>query len=332
MRSPRPRRVPIPTARPVVWVLALLFTVGACDFQRTVDLQAPRHESQLVVNGEIVPGALWRVDVSRSVGAFQPSTPSDSTFTVSDATVTVFQEGTRQGPLPLDSLNQYSTRQFTPETGRQYTVQVSAPELDTVTATDRVPHMPPVQLSADETQPENDYYNRDIRLTIIDPPDTENYYHIRLQKKGYRKDSTSVDTLGLTDVRFRTRNRSIIDEMGQVLEEANAYQGREATFRDVLFDGTEHTIALQGGGEKDLGGFYLPDKEEGDGYPRVKYFLYVSVLSEDAYRFDHTKRLFQRTEENPFAEPVDVHSNVNGGYGTVAARHTDTLRAEVILE
>jgi hypothetical protein len=330
MQSLRPPRVFIPTARPVVWTLALLLLAGACDFQRTVDLQAPTHEPKLVVNGEIVAGAPWRIDVSRSVGAFQPGTPSDTASTVTDATVTVFEEGERQGQLRLDSLNQYSTRQFTPEGSRQYTVQVSAPELDTVTTTDRVPRMPPVQLLAEESQPGNDYYDRALRLTIDDPPDSDNYYHIRLQKKGYRKDSTSIDTLGLTDVRFQTRNRSIIDEMGQVLEEANAYQGREATFRDVLFGGTEHTIGLQVEGGSS--GFYLPDEEEGDSYPRVKYFLYVSVLSEDAYQFDHTERLFDRTDGNPFAEPVDVHSNVDGGYGIVAGRHTDTLRAEVVLE
>ena len=332
MQSLRPPRVFIPTARPVVWTLALLLLAGACDFQRTVDIQAPTHEPKLVVNGEIVAGAPWRIDVSRSVGAFQPGMPSDTASTVRDATVTVFEEGERQGQLPLDSLDQYSTRQFTPEAGRQYTIRVSASELDTVTATDRVPRMPPVQFSVGEIQPENDYYERALRLMIDDPPDAKNYYHIWLQNKGYRSDSTSVDTLGLTDVDFRTRSRSIIDEMEQVLEEANAYQGYEATFRDVLFGGTEHTIGLQvpeGTGE---GNFYLPDEEEGDGYPRIKYVLYVSALSEDAYRFDHTQRLFDRTDENPFAEPVDVHSNMDGGYGIVAGRHTDTLRAEVVLE
>ncbi|MCS3940302.1 hypothetical protein GGP84_002954 [Salinibacter ruber] len=47
---------------------------------------------------------------------------------------------------------------------------------------------------------------------------------------------------------------------------------------------------------------------------------------------ERKKRIFEQADGNPFAEPVDIHSNVEGGYGVVAGRHTDTLRAEVSLE
>lgn len=317
----------------VLLSLTMALATSGCDFQRTVDLKPPAHDSKPVLNSEIIPGQPWRVDVSRSVGAFQLGRPSDSTFTVTDATVMVSKEGERQGQLRLDSLNQYSTRQFTPEPGQQYTVRVSAPDLDTVRATDRVPRMPPMRLTAEDIGTVEGYYDRVLRLTIDDPPNTDNYYNVEIQKKGYgysgiSEDSTSIDTLGLTDVRFRTRSRPIINEMQQVLEEANAYQGRDATFKDVVFNGTEHTIRFQVG----EGDFFFSDRDAGDGYPRLKYFLYVSTLSEDAYQFDHTQRILARTEGNPFAEPVDVHSNVEGGYGIVAGRHTDTLRVEVSLE
>lgn len=318
--------LPSPVAL-LLFSLTVAFTTGGCDFQRTVDLKAPNHESKLVLNGKMVPGMPWRLDVSRSVGAFEPGTPSDSTFTVTDATVSVFEEGDRQGQLRLDSLNQYSTRQFMPEPGRKYTVRVSTPGLGTAEATDRVPRMPPVRLTAEKFEG-GDFYDRTLRLTIDDPPNTDEYYQIRLLKNGYRRDSTAIDTTGLTDERFRTRARSIINEMEQTPEDLNVYEGRKATFQDVLFGGTEHTISLRA----PEGRLYLPDQEEGDRYPRLEYILYVSVLSEDAYQFDHTQRIFDQTEENPFAEPVDIHSNVEGGYGVVAGRHTDTLRAEVILE
>lgn len=306
-------------------LLTTVFAADGCDFQRTVDLEPPSHEPRLTVNGEIQPGSPWRLDVSRSVGAFEPGPPSDTTFTVTDATVTVFEEGERQGQLPLDSLNQYSTRKFLPEPGRQYTVRVIAPDLDTVEATDRVPRMPATQLQGGASETTDSPYDRTLEITINDPADTDNYYHLRFQKKGYQRDSTSIDTLGLTDVWFQTRDRSIVDEMKQVLEEANRYRGREAMFRDVLFGGNRHTIRLH----VDEGTLPLTDQENGDGYPRIEYVVYMSALSENAYQFDHTKRIFERTEDNPFAEPVDVHSNVEGGYGIVGGRHTDTLTVTV---
>lgn len=305
-------------------LLVLTLTWSGCDFQRTVDVDGPKPSPKLVVNGEIIPSRPWRVDVSRSVGAFEPGDTEDSTFTITDATVTVSHDDAEQGPLRLDSLNQYSTRQFTPRVGQKYTVRVTAPELGTVTATDRVPPAPSARLTDREMDPAGPYYDHTLQLTVDDPPDTTNYYHIALRQNVYYRDSTSIDTTGIIDIReFKTRSRSIVNEMGRDAEledeELNSYSGREATFRDVLFDGTEYQISLQVAGR-----FSFSSREA-----RVEYILYLSALSEDTYQFLRTSRLQSRVEENPFAEPVEVHSNVEDGYGVVGARNVDTLRAEV---
>jgi hypothetical protein len=305
----------------LVLLVGLVWLSAGCDFQRTVNVDGPEHASRLVVNSELVPGRPWRVDVSRSVGAFRPGNPEDSTFTVTDATVTVLRDGEKLGRLQPDSLDQYSTRQFVPAPGKQYTVRAEAPDRGTATATDRIPRMPPVRLAIGD----EGIAHFDLRLTIEDPADTSNYYQIDVRKLRFYRDSSGVEVYERTRY-FRTRDPSIVNEMRQVVEdvdEPNVYRGHQATFTDVLFGGTTHSISLR-----------VPDRipprdDDGDGYPRVEYVLYVSALSENAYRFSHTRRLFQKTRGNPFAEPVDVHSNVEGGYGIVAGRTTDTLRVEV---
>ncbi len=304
--------------------------MGGCDFQRSVTINGSGAPPKLVLNSEIIPGRPWRVDVSRSVGSYQAGNPSDSTFTVTDATVSILHGDQEQSQLRLDSLRQYSARQFLPEEGEQYTVRVSAPNLETATATDRVPHMPPTTLSSDLLSGEQNQRNRLLQFTIDDPPGVDNYYHIALQKRAFVRDSASIDTIGLTDVYFETSNRSIIEEMrnlgGLAESEFNFYVGRSAILTDVLFGGTRHTVRLR---VNDQQSFLRSDPVPNDGFPRIEYRLYVSALSEDLYQFLHTRRLQNRTEENPFAEPVEVHSNVNGGYGIVAGRATDTLRVEV---
>jgi len=308
---------------PISAFLILVLTIaGGCDFQRTVEIDGPDHSPKLVVNSEIRPGQPWRVDVSKSIGAFQSGEPEDSTSTVSDATVTVYQNDQRQGTLSLDSRRQYSTQRFTPKRGTEYTVRVTAPDLGTVEATDRVPHMPPAQLGAQEIEGRDTNFDRALQLTINDPADTTNYYHIALQQNGYYRDSTSIDTTGVSDVRFQTRDRSIINEMSGEFElgEQNSYQGREATFRDPLFNGTQQRIEL-----RVFDRVYFSNRDEA----RIEYVLYLSAVSKDLYQFLRTRRLHDGTEENPFAEPVEVHSNVEGGYGIVGARVVDTLRVEV---
>ncbi|MFB6231376.1 MAG: DUF4249 domain-containing protein [Salinibacter sp.] len=294
----------------------LVATLWGCDLQRTVDVKDPKHESVLVVNSEVKAGRPWRVDVSRSVGAFEAGNPQDSTRTVTDATVTVLHNGTTLGQLPLDSLDQYSTRQFTPKPGERYTVHVQAPTLPSVRATDRVPRMPPLRLASEPAEQGVQDYNRVLRLTIDDPSTTNNYYHVALKKRQFIRDSTGISSFTY-ETQFQTRNPSVLNEMDGDLAETNAYTGNTAVFTDALFDGTEQVIALR-----------VQDELYGDTI-RVEYVLFVSALSENAYRFSHTKRLYKRTRDNPFAEPVDVHSNVEGGYGIVAARHTDTLTVAV---
>jgi hypothetical protein len=308
----------------LVLTLALL---PGCDFQRTVDVPAPAHDPTLVLNGEMVAGAPWRLDVSRSVGAFEPTDVGDTSVTVTDATVTVSRGDEQLGRLRLDSTEQYSTRRFRPEPGARYTVRVSAPDLETVEATDRVPQLPPVRLASESIEEIDGYYNRELRLTIDDPEDTSNYYHILLRKRKFYRDSTESGGTRIyrseKDETFRTRDRSIIDEMERLIEESNVYRGREATFTDVLFGGTEHTIRLL------VRDNLVPLAPGEEGHVRTEYLLLVSALSTDAYQYARTKRLFERTDENPFAEPVRVFSNVEGGYGIVGGRATDTLRIDV---
>jgi len=50
-------------------------------------------------------------------------------------------------------------------------------------------------------------------------------------------------------------------------------------------------------------------------------------LTEDAYRYGISQEAFINARDNPFAEPVNIHNNVTGGYGyfVVANRQSEDL-------
>jgi hypothetical protein len=98
--------------------------------------------------------------------------------------------------------------------------------------------------------------------------------------------------------------------------EGRYFFGR-ALFRDGLFAGTSHEIELDA--------FYY---ETGGNAPTT-IPVTLSTLSEDYVRYQQTLALQDVTGDNPFAEPVRIHSNVEGGLGAFAGYTSSTVTLEV---
>src|SRR5690606_17271812 len=64
--------------------------------------------------------------------------------------------------------------------------------------------------------------------------------------------------------------------------------------------------------------------------PVHAYRLRLGHLSEDYYRYLRSQELQEATEEHPFAEPVIVHSNIEGGVG-IFAGYLEQDAAPIVL-
>ena len=58
----------------------------------------------------------------------------------------------------------------------------------------------------------------------------------------------------------------------------------------------------------------------------VNLVLYTG--SKDLYLYETTRSLNQDAQGNPFAEPVLVHSNMEGGYGVFTLHNSTVYRYE----
>lgn len=278
----------------------LVLVLGGCDFTRTLDVNTQDHESKLVLQGQMQPQQPLRVAVSRSVGAFESGEVDDDQFSVTDATMTVFQGDQRLGTLSRDSLNRYSTEGISFTAGTSYTIQASAPGLDSVEVTDRIPVLPPTGLSLASTSADE----RTLRLTIEDAPSTANYYRIAL----WEVTQNEVGERFRSEAYFETTAQAIVQEVGS--QAAGRYDGHDAFFPDEIFDGDTYRIDLQ------------VDRKTG----RMAFVLLVYGFSADTYRYRRFEDRAEGAGEGPFAEPIDLEGNVEGGYGLIEARSVDTLR------
>lgn len=285
-------------------IVIVILVLGGCDFTQTLDVSDRGHESRLVLQGWMQTRRPLRVAVSRSVGAFEPGEIKEERFSVTDATVALFRRDRRLGSLSRDTLNLYSTDGVTLSAGTSYTIRASAPGLDPVEATDRIPVLPPTRLMPDG----RDGDERTLQLRIEDPRAVANQYRIALWEVIRKEDGERFRY----KADFETQNPAVVRGAGQ--QTAGTYDGHDALFSDDLFDGESYRVHL----EVDAG-----DER------REAYVLLLEGLSAEAYRYRRLDNRASETGDGPFAEPVDVEGNVPGGYGLVGGRAVDTLRYRV---
>ena len=324
-------------------LVVLLLSLTGCESSLSVD--PPDHAPQLVVNGFFVNGERWVVTASQSVGAFENVNPDDPRFTVNDATITVTPAGGMPVTLALtDTLTApyifgetrrrvgpaYVAFAPTPQVEETYTLRAEAPGLPAVEAQSTVPSFPPVDVSSTARRvprggvdPGFVRQERTVTLRIDDPPEQANRYWIRT----VFVDSVyidSVDTYRVLQqpVSFVTRNPSVRDEAYDALNDDGAYEGDTAHFSDALFDGTTHDLDLT------FEEFFSTERQRNR---RSYVVVEMATLSPALYDYLTSVRRYDESSDNPFAEPVNVHSNVEPGYGIFAGRHERRLAVRIGL-
>ncbi len=84
------------------------------------------------------------------------------------------------------------------------------------------------------------------------------------------------------------------------------------TMTDINFNGKEKTLT-----------FYAPSSATNQ--IDSLWNISISHLSENFYKFEKTRQLYNQNEGNPFAEPVQVFSNVKNGVGIFALKKDTVL-------
>jgi hypothetical protein len=278
--------------------LATAVLLGACEKEAT-GIKLPESNSKLVVTGFISPqDTAVQVEVIRSTPAFGPR-PVASPF-VSDALVTL-SDGDRTVTLPRQSEagGQYSidTQSFTVVTGRTYTLRVSVPGGESLEASCTVPEAPALpQLTIDSSSTSDNRSPRySLRMSWTDPGGQENYY------------------------RPAAEVRTVLTEN---LDQPPPFP----LVRSVYWLGGELTDDKAADG----GMLYSPRGEFWFGGPpqyKPEHYMVGQLLHVDRhyYLYHNSLTNANRSDGNPFAEPVLVYSNVSGGLGVFAAYNRSTV-------
>ncbi|WP_210463423.1 DUF4249 domain-containing protein [Rufibacter roseolus] len=284
--------------RPLGWVMRCLLLAGIVSgCEQDVDIDVPGHTPKLAVQYNLnteAPKQNMYIGRSQSVLAsddlWRSGLVKNASITITDGNGTL-----RQGfvfvPLEYNhEIGNYKpTNEFTPVPGQQYSLTVSAPGFETIEGKLTMPTEVPVASASFVPDTKNDGYNFNglLRVQFNDLAGQQDYYrlHVRL-----------VDETGqpVGNLYSRDDNDDIFGEevekikLSTVFDDGWAKQG-VITFSDKV-------------------GAYV-----GSGLAPKYIEITLQHLTSDLYLYERSKNNYQ--EDNPFAEPLNLHSNIRNGYG-----------------
>ena len=287
--------------------ILLLSTLNSCI--KTLELEAKDKTSKLVVNSLFLSGEIWKVHVSKSLSVLDRGNLED----VTNATVKIIEEDGNSLILPHFVNGIYRPTGITIgiSENKKFKIEVSAPGFKTVTSENICPQKTLIS-SASYTDSKNELgfeaIDRKIKVSIKDRSGEENYYVLEYEVYQFRIDTNS--TTGQIDTTVNGGGISYLESSSPFVDgSGSSFSTPFITFTDNLFDGKTQEITFSS---------YIYDNGIGSNHSINRVSLYT--VSKETYRYYKSMNAYIKAEDNPFAEPVQVFSNIENGFGIFAGK------------
>ncbi len=304
----------------IIFIL-LFISFSACEKTEKID-DFPLRPSKLVVNCYFAENGNWEFQVSKSLSVLDNADLS----LINNATVKLFDETGLLATVSEQNENSwYTITDNLPQVGHTYSIEVSSPDFgSTLKASDIVPIPVPIDnielVIIDSAFYEYQYedYNgnmiievsgditANLFVTINDPAETDNYYQIKV----YRIDTFDYDEFNSS---IEKREIQITSNNVAVENNSNNYGSSSLLFSDKVFDGLTYEISLEFNDWVNSNSNY--------------YYIELLSMSKVGYLYRKTVTDFSDSQGDMFAEPVQVYSNIENGFGIFAgvSSHTDSV-------
>jgi hypothetical protein len=303
-------------ASPRALALPLLIAFCLLGCEQPVEIDLPEHEPQLVPFGLFSPDSAWSVSVTQSAAYTSRSEPRP----VNTATVEIYEDGALLERLRLGENGIYRGESTRPVPGKTYRLEVSAPGFETAVAESALPPaITPPKVSAQQQPSEFGGTETAISIQLDDDAARADYYALDLwhqTKRTHTYDGRTFVNAQNRSLAFRTSDPVLrgIDDDVDPFGDTEVYLSR-AYFDDTLFDGRTETIDLVSPGS----GWYHGGPSSPEGFEITERLdARVFSVSEAFGRFYASAEQQDELAGDPFAEPVQIYSNVSTGMGLFA--------------
>lgn len=293
----------------VVALVALLSMVGC---ETIVEFRGEYVESQPVLNAVVSPDGPVRASYSRSVFILADK----STTPITDGTVELFIDDEFVERLTLTSeMTEWGETIYRyegtvrPSAGDKVTIRARSDEFPQWTSgTTTIPYQPNVgklSISESNSSEEEGYDVMTIRMELSDPEGVADYYFVRGMAIQGDNPYANPGFFDYTDIAFREgRTEGLLDEL------LGGF-GDHAIFADAIIDGEQN---------------YPLTMECEIYYSGESYTYQVECRQIDEHLYKYWRSMNLADNATLFGEPVQIHTNVEGGLGIVGAQSASVVR------
>lgn len=284
----------------LLFLFATMLFLSACSedfFEQTVEIDLPEHIPQLAITSQMAASdsAVW-LYLTQSQGILENGQPDY----IEDATVELFKNGELWQTLPYVD-DRFYANELNEAIGQEpatYQFRVSATGFPDLEASQVMPSAVPIINATYEPEGALDLDGErvdEINIEFEDIGGEDNYYQI----------SVYVES------EFWSNN-VYLTPLDPIAEELSGKQ----FLKDDSFDGKKYTWRV---------GMYPYELSPGEDQEIV---VRLQSISRDKYFYERSVSLASEANDNPFAEPVIVYSNVTDGLGVFSLSSI----SEVVIE
>lgn len=294
----------------LVWTITVFF---GCERNITVDL--PNKEVKLVVNSisnrdSTTSPLIERFELGKSRSILEPvqsgTQTQRETFFTKEGIFFLYANDILFDTLTYDNvLGYYPRRNFFSGTIKKYTIKGGAPGFPQIEASSIIPAYIPVKVLTykPKARKKNDGTLLDeVTISFNDPPNENNFYGVYFKKANQNNSWSPVFC-------FSSKDRDL-DEVREKFDPIDPDPCLEsAMLTDLNFNGSEKTLKFEIP-SADMNSFV--NTQTG---AIMRPLIRLEHITEDYYRYIKSRNRNISVQGNPFAEPVNVYTNVKNGYG-----------------
>ncbi|WP_169788157.1 DUF4249 domain-containing protein [Rufibacter tibetensis] len=273
---------------------AMMVMASSCE--KEVDMDVPGHTPKLAVQYSL---STEEPNKNMFVGRSQLVLSGNDLWRnglVKDATVSIKDGSGIVQQAFVYMANEYNpehgnykpVNEFTPVPGKQYTLVISAGGFETIQSTLTMPVSVPVQSSSFTADAQNNSYNFSGRLRIQfnDLPGQNNYYRLIVR---------------------------LLDAQGKIVGHAFSNNANDDIFGEEVEKIELNKVFDDGWAKQNVITFSDKVSYYNGGSQPTQLEVTLQHLTRDLFLYERSRENYE--EDNPFAEPLNLHSNIQNGYG-----------------
>lgn len=277
----------------ILFLIVSLSSLLSC--KKVINIDLPPTDSKVVVNSFFTDGSRIKAHISKSIGILENIIPE-----CDDATVIL-----RENKIIIDTLYLQSGFYYShilAETNKNYSLEIMVPGMETVFCEDLIPEKTLLQscVCTDSVLIDEDgFIINELKLDFEDLSGPS-FYEVQLSAK-YITDNNG------TYIWFKKNSDPIITSTGLL-----DYNPKTLIFNDKMFDGKHCSVKI-----------YFATQTYDDYYLTITF----RSVSESYYKYKERQYAYLFSLENDIfsgmSEPINLYSNITGGYGIFAGYSSD---------